>query len=163
MKAEEHEILRFVEPVFQFCVRRVGSRADAEDLASEILLHVLDGLRKYEIGALEAWVWRIAHNRYARFCAARKTASKRFADGFDLNLAADYTAVDEESVRDRYEIIFRALHTLAAAYKNILVDYYIGGCSVGRLAAKYGLPETTVKWRLHAGRQKIRERIEEKG
>ena len=51
------------------------SRYDAEDLASEILCHVLEGLGRYEIESLDSWVWRIAHNRYARFIAAGK---KRF-------------------------------------------------------------------------------------
>ena len=42
------------------------------------------------------------------------------------------------------------------------MDYYVGQLSVRALSQKYSLPESTIKWRLNAGRQKIRERIEEK-
>ena len=73
MKASENEIVRFIEPVFYFCLKRVNNRADAEDLASEIMLHVLDGVRKYDIKSLEGWVWRIAHNGMLVFMNHGKT------------------------------------------------------------------------------------------
>lgn len=57
--------------------------------------------------------------------------------------------------------MFRYLHTLSSEYKNIFVDYYIGEMPIRSLAEKYSLPETTIKWRLNVGRQKIRDRIEE--
>ncbi len=61
----DDEILRYVEPVLRFCRKRLSNSRDAEDLAGEIMLHVLTGIRKYDIGSLDAWVWRVAHNRYA--------------------------------------------------------------------------------------------------
>ncbi len=69
-------------------------------------------------------------------------------DEFAIDLIDDYDVVDEEAVKDKYEAIFRCLHTLSSEYKNILVDYYIGELSVKALATKYQLPETTIKWRL---------------
>ena len=56
---EDNELIRFVEPVLRFCLARVSSRSDAEDLAGEIMLHALEGLRKYEVGSLDAWVSRV--------------------------------------------------------------------------------------------------------
>ena len=76
----ENDILKFIEPVYRFCLHHVSNRYDAEDLASEIVLHVLDGLQKYKIDSLEAWVWRIAHNRYARFCAAKNACPEMSSD-----------------------------------------------------------------------------------
>ena len=75
--------------------------------------------------------------------------------------AADYPDVDEDGTQEQYEAVFRYLHTLSSEYRNIFVDYYIGELSVRELSKKYSLPETTIKWRLNAGRQKIRERIGE--
>ena len=39
---EDNELIRFVEPVLRFCLARVSSRSDAEDLAGEIMLHALE-------------------------------------------------------------------------------------------------------------------------
>lgn len=153
------EIIPFVEPVFRFCLKRLNNRCDAEDLASEIMVHILFGLGRYNIASLEAWVWRIAHNRYARFIASGKKYGNVAADDELYNLEDDYDFADALTVSDEYEEVFRYLHTLSSEYKNILVDYYIAGLSVKQLCEKYTLPESTVKWRLDFGRKKIRERI----
>ncbi|MCL2284982.1 MAG: hypothetical protein FWC32_01295 [Firmicutes bacterium] len=66
MKINQNETVRFIEPIFHFCVKRLNSRHDAEDLASEIMVHVLNGLQKYEIDSLEKWVWHIAKDAVAK-------------------------------------------------------------------------------------------------
>ena len=68
-------IIPYIDPIFRFCYRRLNNRYDAEDLAAEILCHVLEGMGKYEIESLDSWVWRIAHNRYARFIPASNESS----------------------------------------------------------------------------------------
>ena len=154
-------IIPYIEPIFRFCCKRLSDRYDAEELASEIICHVLDGMNKYKIESLDAWVWRIAHNRYARFIDARSNDRIVLSCESALFDIADYSDVDEDDTRERYEDVFRCLHTLSSEYRNIFVDYYIGELSVKSLARKYSLPETTIKWRLNTGRQKIRDRIGE--
>ncbi len=153
-----NEILPFVEPIYRFSCKRLSDRQDAEDLAGEILLYILDGIGKYKIESLEAWVWRIAHNRYAHF-AREKARRKAVLSDKELYEVEDYCQIDEEELEEEYEPVFRCLHTLSADYRNIFVDYYIGEMSVKQLSQKYSLPETTVKWRLNVGRSRIRERI----
>lgn len=158
---EEDRIISYIEPIFRFCCKRLSNRLDAEDLAGEIICHILDGMSKYKIESYDAWVWRIAHNRYARFINARNKSQIVFSCEDELFDAADYPDVDEDGTQEQYEAVFRYLHTLSSEYRNIFVDYYIGELSVRELSKKYSLPETTIKWRLNAGRQKIRERIGE--
>lgn len=52
----ENNILQFIEPIYRFCIQRCNNRYDAEDLSSEIICHVLSGMKKYKIELLEAWV-----------------------------------------------------------------------------------------------------------
>lgn len=169
---DESIIIPYIEPIFRFCCKRLSNQYDAEDLAGEIIYHVLDGMRRYKIESFDAWVWRIAHNRYARFIDAQNKAQTVLAgDDVFCNIAGsdlwdgDLYTVDpyaaEEADGHEYETAFRCLHTLSSEYRNIFVDYYIGEMSVRALSMKYSLPETTVKWRLNAGRQKIRKRIGE--
>lgn len=68
---DENKIIPYIEPIFRFCCKRLSNRYDAEDLAGEIICHILDGINKYQIESLDAWVWRIAYNRYARFIDTR--------------------------------------------------------------------------------------------
>ena len=156
---ESKEIIPFIDPIYRYCHRRLNNWHDAEDLAHEILLHVLDGMGKYDIESLEAWVWRIAHNRYARFVAAFNKKRTMLSDQELFEIEDDYCQIDEELVEEEYEPVFRSLHTLSSQYRDLFVDYYIGEMSVKQLAEKYFLTETTVKWRLNVGRSRIRERI----
>ena len=158
---DENKIIPYIEPIFRFCYKRLSNRYDAEDLASEIICHILEGMNKYQIESLDAWVWRIAHNRYARFIDNRNKNQIVLSCEDELFDIADYSNVDEDNTQEQYETVFRYLHTLSSEYKNIFVDYYIGELSIRSLAKKYSLPETTIKWRLNVGRQKIRDRIGE--
>jgi len=160
---DDNKIIPYIEPIFRFCCKRLSNRYDAEDLSGEIICYILDGMKKYKIESFDAWVWRIAHNRYAKFIDARNKAQMILSGDETLFNAADYDycCVDEESTEQEFETVFRYLHTLSSEYRNIFIDYYIGEMPVRMLSEKYSLPETTIKWRLNAGRQKIRERIGE--
>ena len=97
------EIIPFIEPIFRFCHHRLNHWHDAEDLAGEILLHILGGMGKYQIESMEAWVWRIAHNRYARFIEAGNRSREIFS-GRELTEAEyDYCCIDEEEVEEEYK------------------------------------------------------------
>ena len=163
MKMNESEIVKFIEPIFHFCVKRLSSRHDAEDLASEIMVHILNGIKKYQIDSLEKWVWRIAYNRYARFFDMQnKLRSKQRempSENDFTNIQDDYDFVDEIVIADEYQQVFKILHTLSSEYRDILVDYYIGQLPIKIIAKNYGLTESTVKWRLNISREKVKRRI----
>ena len=113
-------IIPYIDPIFRFCYRRLNNRCDAEDLTSEILCHVLEGLKKYEIDSLDGWVWRIAHNRYARFVAVGKRNSALISDRELCEVENDYCQIDERSVEEEFETVFKCLHRLSFEYRNIL-------------------------------------------
>ena len=161
MNENENEIVKFVEPIFHFCVKRLNNRQDAEDLASEIMVHILSGIKKYHIDSLENWVWRIAHNRYARFIDMRNKRSETSSENNIEDIQDDYDFVDEIFIADEYQQVFKYLHTLSSEYRNILVDYYIGQLPIKQIAENHALTETTVKWRLNVSREKIKTRMGE--
>lgn len=158
---DNDRIIPYIEPIIRFCYNRVSDRYDAEDLASEILCSVLEGLEKYKIESLDAWIWRVARNRYARFCGEKNRPSIMFLGIDNLYDSPDYCETDAEDTEQKYEAIFTCMHTLAREYRDIFVDHYIEDVSIKKLSEKYSLPETTIKWRLNVGRQRIKERIGE--
>ena len=88
---DENKIIPYIEPIFRFCYKRLSNRYDAEDLASEIICHILEGMNKYQIESLDAWVWRIAHNRYARFIDNRNKNQIVLSCEDELFDIADYS------------------------------------------------------------------------
>ena len=110
----ENEIVKFIEPIFHFCVKRLSNRHDAEDLASEIMVHALNGMKKYQIDSLEKWVWRIAYNRYARFIDMRNKRSEVPCENDFTDIQDDYDFVDKMFIVDEYQQVFKYLHTLSS-------------------------------------------------
>ena len=131
---DENRIVPYIEPIFRFCYKRLSSRYDAEDLASEIICHALDGMKKYKIESLDAWIWKIARNRYARFINDRNKHQIILSGDYTLFDIADESTEDDDHTQDEYASVFRYLHTLSSEYKNIFVDYYIGDLSIRGLA-----------------------------
>jgi RNA polymerase sigma-70 factor (ECF subfamily) len=153
----DNDIIQYIEPIMHFCIKRLNNRQDAEDLAGEIMVHILSGVRKYKIESLEKWIWSIAHNRYAKYIDKRNKTNYTETDYAEI--ADTYDFIDQLIISNRYQNTFKALHKLSGEYRDILVDYYINHFPVKQIAEKYKLSETTVKWRLNVGRKKIKDEI----
>ena len=152
----------YVEPVFLFCMKRLSNRQDSEDLAQEILTHTWQALRKGQVEQPQAYLWRIAHNRYARLMQKRSRQPMPVqGDDVFLEPAAqeDITLPPEDNPAQ--DTIYRALHTLSALHRDIMVDYYVHRRSLAQIAERFDIPETTVKGRLFTGRIVLRERMDE--
>ena len=101
---DENRIIPYIEPIFRFCYKRLNDRHDAEDLSSEIICYILDGMKKYEIKSFDAWVWRIAHNRYARFIDMQNRSQVILSEDDTLFSVVDhdYCCVDDESTEREF-------------------------------------------------------------
>jgi len=159
MKNNDNDIIKYIEPILHYCLKKLNNRQDAEDLAGEIMVHILSGIRKYKIDSLEKWIWSIAHNRYAKFINKRNKTNNTEVEIDYAEIADTYDFIDQLIISNIYQNTFKALHKLSSEYRNILVDYYINQFPVKQIVEKYKLPETTVKWRLNVGRKKIKDEI----
>lgn len=55
---------RYLDRVYRYCYRRLGSRETAEDAASAVFIKVLSALPNYQerAGGFRSWLFTIAHN-----------------------------------------------------------------------------------------------------
>lgn len=125
---DENKIIPYIEPIFRFCYKRLSNRYDAEDLASEIICHILEGMNKYQIESLDAWVWRIAHNRYARFIDNRNKNQIVLSCEDELFDIADYSNVDEDNTQEQYETVFRYFTRYLPSTKIFLWTTILANC-----------------------------------
>jgi len=150
-------ILQYVEPIYRFCLKRLSSGVDAEDLSQEILMHILQVANRGDIVNLDGYIWRIAHNRYARMIQARKGepivlyGHEKFPEIPDSD--------EESDTMEAHHAVFAALHTLSKMYRDIMVDYYVRQYDTHMIAKRHGISVEAVKWRLHVGREKVRKRM----
>ena len=68
-----HLFDRYYPKMYDYCYLRTGDRAAAEDLASEVFLEALRGIRRYRYRGVpfSAWLYRIARNLTADFLRRR--------------------------------------------------------------------------------------------
>jgi len=159
---KDFDITDYTEAIFRFCLKRLNSRVEAEDLSQEILLHILDGMRKSDVKNPEAYVWQIAHNRYARKIDRKNKQNRHEFYSGDVvlySISDDIFVEDKIILNEEYKSVFNALHSLSASYRDILVDFYVGEMYLREIAVKYNLTVETVKWRLHVAKERIEERV----
>ena len=162
MDYNDFDISDYTEPIFRFCLKNLNNRTDAEDLSQEILLHILEGMKKSEIKNPQAYVWQIARNRYAKKIEQKNKQNRReIYNGGLLYLIADNNYVEDAFIlHEEYQSVFNAVHTLSASYRDILVDYYMGEMSVKEISEKYNLTQEAVRWRLYVAKEKVKERVD---
>ena len=79
----------YVDPVYRYCYRRLGSREAAEDATSLIFERVLRALPTFRGASFRAWLFAIAHNTitdaYRRQGARARVASAHLEEADELS------------------------------------------------------------------------------
>ncbi|MDR0936896.1 MAG: sigma-70 family RNA polymerase sigma factor [Oscillospiraceae bacterium] len=153
----------YTAPVFYFCLRRTGSAAEAEDLAGEIALAVIEGLRRGTVPErFPAWVWQIARNRYSKWAARTHRLSGLYenADVADIDPADDSDLAEELINSEQLSLLRRELAFTAREHRDIIAAYYIEQRKTGEIAKSLGISKGTVVSKLYRIRKKLKEGIE---
>ena len=152
-------VTQYAQPLFYFFLRKTGNAGDAEDLAADVLLDALAALRKGpSIASLNAWVWRVARNRYAGWAEDKHRALARMADEAEAeNVAAPADLTENVIRREDMALLRRELAFIRREHRELIVAFYIEDRSVRDIARSLQLPEGTVKTRLRRCRKMLKE------
>lgn len=150
--------------VFYFCVKKTGNSQEAEDLASDISLNILQAFYKGTVPEhFAAWVWRIARNRYSVWADRKRhiTESMTGTDIGEYEIQDEKAGMEEEMVHgENLALMRRELAFLASDYRKIILAYYIEDRKTREIAAKLGLPQGTVESKLFRARKILKEGME---
>ncbi|MDT5121844.1 MAG: hypothetical protein QOC96_1326 [Acidobacteriota bacterium] len=153
--------LRYRAAVVRTAQAIVG-REDAEDVAQDALLLAFKALPSIEDPTkFAAWLSAITRHRALRF-NKRESAHKQGRIEFDELLleqigALAGPAVDESGVDEEVK---HALENIPADYALVLRLRFQDEMPLKRIAAFLGVTLSTVKWRVHRGKELLREQIE---
>jgi RNA polymerase sigma-70 factor (ECF subfamily) len=138
-----------------------GDRARAEDLAQETLLRACrhPEVLGREPQVVRSWLFTVARNQ---MIDSWRSARRR------LEVVTEPGTV-EQPEEDRTDEVLQtwlvtdALRTLSEDHRAAIVECYYGGRTVAEAARRLGVPEGTVKSRLHYGMRALRLALEERG
>jgi RNA polymerase sigma-70 factor, ECF subfamily len=146
--------------VFAVLLRLLGDRAEAEDVAQEVMLRAWRGIGRFHGRSLFfTWLYRIAINEANRSLekSSRKAESVSI-DAEALQLAA--AAKDEPSRQveqaELRDALSRAMAGLPPAYRTAVVLRDVEGLSTQQAAEIAGVGQAAFKSRLHQARHRLR-------
>ena len=154
--AFEQLVMRYQKPVFNVALRMLRNRQDALDVAQTTFLKAFEHLGDYDPAfRFYSWLYRIAINESLNALALRKPRGE-----LDANTADERPGPDRDAECDQtLQAIEDALMLLSAELRTVTVLRHITQLSYEDIAEALGLPEKTVKSRLHSARERLREHL----
>ncbi len=134
----------------------------AEDVVGETFVRLLRSPGRYEPGraAQRTWMATIALNCLRS--SHRRTAAERRA----LTRVAAGMAVEEPTWPERIaerDALDRAMRTLSAVEREVIVGHYDDGLRISELAARSGRPAATIESRVTRALAKLRAELARRG
>lgn len=151
-------VRRWQTPLINLAYRFCGDRSRAEEMAQEAFLRAYRGLDSYRgDAAFSTWLFALATNLYRN---ELRRIPQRTVALEDAPEPADPISVSEEhEVRDRNLAVRRAVLALPPKYREAMLLFYFHEMDVPTAAQSLGLPEGTLKARLHRGRELLRAKL----
>ena len=153
----------YADRLFMLLLRLLGDRAEAEDVAQEVMLRAWQGITRFRgQSSYFTWLYRIAVNEANRALEKRARRPAGVAIGAnELQLPAP-AALDPSRQAEASELrraLGRALADLPPPLRTALVLRDIEGLSTQEAAEIAGLGEAAFKSRLHQARLRVRAAI----
>ncbi|WJH31072.1 RNA polymerase sigma factor [Paenibacillus sp. CC-CFT742] len=150
-KEAAEAIRSYVKPIFGFALNRVKHRAEAEDLAQEIMLQLLksfSGIR--DIRSLDAYVWTVARYTWVNWLKKRAHAPQAIEiNGMsELSAAPSREPLDRLLATEASRELRREVAFLSDIHRRIVVMHYYDELKIGDIAIALNIPVGTVKWHL---------------
>jgi RNA polymerase sigma-70 factor (ECF subfamily) len=138
----------------------VVGREDAEDVAQDAWLLAFKALPSIEDPTrFAAWLAVITRHRAFRFNKQQRAHQTGRVE-LDEFLLEKLAALNEPMVGSEDVELSSALENLPADYALALRLRFLDEMPLKRIAAFLGVPVSTVKWRVHRGKQLLREQVE---
>ncbi|OXS59335.1 RNA polymerase sigma factor SigW [Cohnella sp. CIP 111063] len=161
----------YKDKLYHLAFRMTGNRQEAEDVVQETFLRVYKNLDRYdENQKFSTWIYRIATNlcidrlrkRRAVYSLDAESSDHEGLDGYAMLPSDDRTPESELLLSETQRLIQESIATLPIKYKSVMILRYLQDLSLQEISDVLDMPVTTVKTRVHRGREFLRKKLEHK-
>ena len=149
---------RHKNDVFNICIKILGNKEEAEEVAQDVFLKVFEKLNTFkEEAKFSTWLYRIAYNTSISQQRKRKTKQLDNAAYFIEMYSEDelINQLNLETIAEREKKLKFAIAKLDSEQQLLLQLYYDKGIPVIDVAKITKLSESNVKVKIHRARQKL--------
>ncbi len=165
---------RYQDRVFSLLFRMIGRREEAEDLAQEVFVTVFKSIDQFRGDSkLSPWLYRVAVNHCknrVKYLARRydkatgvldETAERTAAAQGGVPVGAGHIHTPDQALEGAEigRLVQAAIASLEEDHRLVVVLRDIEELSYEDICAITGLPEGTVKSRLHRARLALKEKL----
>lgn len=162
------------DAVYRLALSQARSAADAQDIAQEVFIRLLESTVAFESDAhLKAWLLRVTVNRcrdlqrsvwQMRVDSLDESPSSEHGGGTSCCPelpGADRTPEDKAVTALTRNPVWDALELLSPDQQLTMHLRYVEECDEAQIARIMGVQRTTVRTRLHRARKRLRKLLEE--
>ncbi|WP_100406036.1 RNA polymerase sigma factor SigW [Bacillus solitudinis] len=171
-KGDEEAFAELVElykdKVYQVAYRMVGNPQEAQDVAQEAFLRAYTNIERFDLERkFSTWLFRIATN-VAIDRLRKKKADFSLQDAvngaegltYESQIAAEQELPEDQVVTlEMQEWIQDEINKLPIKYRTAIILKYIEDLSLKEISSILDMPVSTVKTRIHRGREALRKRM----
>jgi RNA polymerase sigma-70 factor (ECF subfamily) len=159
----------YKDKIYHLGYRMLNQKQEAEDVVQETFLRVYMNLERYdENQKFSTWIYRIATNLCIDRLRKRKPnysidAEMSDNDGTDWHaiLPSDEAGPEDELIlSETQQNIRNTIQSLPDKYRTVVVLRYLHDMSLQEISDVLEMPVTTVKTRVHRGREFLRKKLE---
>ncbi|OMF22087.1 RNA polymerase sigma factor SigW [Paenibacillus sp. FSL H8-0548] len=161
----------YQDKLFHMAYRMLNSRQEAEDVVQDTFLRVYKNLDRYDDTLkFSTWIYRIATNlcidrlrkRKPTYSLDAESHDHEGLDGYSMVPSDNRTPESELLLSDTQRIIHTAISSLPPKYKSVMTLRYMQDLSLQEIGDVLDMPVTTIKTRVHRGREFLRKKLEHK-
>lgn len=141
--------------IWNYAYSIAGNATMADDITQDVLLKVMEKIQTFR-GASSMKTWLLSITRNTAYTIRYKQQVKRFISFGQVDEQLHYPSA-ERVVMDKLDMneAWEAVMTLPVKYREVLVLFGYHEMSMKQISETLGVPEGTVKSRLHHARIKL--------
>ena len=148
---------RWQKRLWNYAYRVTGSESAAWDIVQESWHGIIKGIKKLEDAAVFGrWAFRIVNNKCADRLR-RQRQQHKLDDELTKNIRDEHDKSDRD---DKSELLFKAVRKLSPERRALVTLRYREGFDIEQIAQIIGVPEGTVKSRLHRTMNQLKDIVE---
>ncbi len=151
--------------VYSYLLLQLGDAQQAEDIASEAMLKMLEALPRYRFRGIpfSAWVFRIARNCLIDHHRRRKRRTEVSLDTVAEAPAQDPSPAARAEMSDRQARLQRALMRLTEEQRQVIILKFVEGLDNRAIARVLGRREGAIKSLQYRALQALKRIMQEEG